>query len=121
MSNKFVCFSFLKDLQTENPWEIQSIYDLQFYICPVCKFTNSSKQEFVNHANDVHPEAIENFKLITDGSLNDINCPWRLELIDIKEEILENPEQVIENIMIKVDPLDLDNAIDKITHQNTDQ
>ena len=33
----------------------------------------------MNHATNVHPEAIENFKRITDGSLNDINCPWRLE------------------------------------------
>ena len=67
-------------LQTaENPWEIQSIYDLQFYICPVCRYTNWSKQAFVNHISNIHPEAIENFKRIMDGSLNDINCPWRLE------------------------------------------
>ena len=38
--------------------------------------------------------------------------------MDMKDEIYENPENVIENIMIKVEPLDIDNAIDQITHQN---
>ena len=120
-------------LPKENPWQIQSIYDLRFYICPVCRYTNWSKQAFVIHATNAHPEAIENFKNISDGSLNDIDCPWRLESIDIKEEIIENdpdselidikeenfenPERFIQNIMIKVDPLDLDNAIDKITKE----
>ena len=64
---------------------------------------------------------MEHFGHITDGSLDDIDCPWKIESIDIKDEIYENPESpenVIENIMIKVEPMDLDNAIDKISQQN---
>ena len=41
-----------------NPWQdIQSLYDLQFFICPSCPYVNNSKQEFVNHAYFDHPES----------------------------------------------------------------
>ena len=115
-------------MEPENPWDIQSIYDLQYYKCPVCIYTNTSKQEFVYHAYEIHPEAVENLKFITDNSLNDVHCPWKSEPIHIKDEILENSEQTtdqiktnIEQIMIKCEPSDFDNAIEKITQQNISQ
>ena len=115
-------------MEPENPWDIQSIYDLQYYKCPVCIYTNTSKQEFVYHAYEIHPEAVENLKFITDDSLNDVHCPWTSEPIHIKDEILENSEQNtdqsetnIEQIMIKCEPSDFDNAIEKITQQNISQ
>ena len=42
----------------ENPWNIQSIYELQYFNCPTCVFKNQSKQTFINHAYEYHPDAI---------------------------------------------------------------
>ena len=60
--------------------------------------------------------------------MNDVHCPWKSEPIHIKDEILENSEQTsdlcetnIEQIMIKCEPSDFDNAIEKITQQNISQ
>ena len=62
-----------------NPWSIKSIHDLQYYECPTCVFKNHSKQTFVTHAYEFHPEAIEFLTNIEDGSLNDIECPWNFK------------------------------------------
>ena len=59
----------IKNLKDENPWDIQSIYELQYFNCPKCIFKNISKQEFIHHAYEDHPEAIENLNNIEDGSL----------------------------------------------------
>ena len=68
----------------ENPWTVQSIYDLQYYGCPACVFKDNSKQNFVNHAYEIHPESIVDLRNINDGSLSDVDCPW-----DISEYISE--------------------------------
>ena len=70
--------------KTENPWNIQSIYDLQYFGCPSCKYSNNSKQHFVNHAYESHPDCIDYLLNIKDGSFDDILCPW--ESVDIKLE-----------------------------------
>ena len=48
-----------------------------------------SKESFVYHAYDHHSESKEYLENISDGSLDDINCPWRFK-IDVIEEIDEN-------------------------------
>ena len=70
--------------KTENPWNIQSIYELQYFGCPSCEYRNNSKQQFVNHAYEYHPTCIDNLLNIKDDSFDDILCPW--ESIDIKLE-----------------------------------
>ena len=70
--------------KTENPWNIQSIYDLQYFGCPSCKYSNNSKQHFVNHAYESHPDCIDYLLNIKDGSFDDILCPW--DSMDIKLE-----------------------------------
>ena len=60
----------------ENPWNIRSIYELQYFNCPSCIFRNISKQEFVNHAYEYHPESIDYLIKIDDDSLSDVLCPW---------------------------------------------
>ena len=73
----------------ENPWDIRSIYELQYFNCPKCSYKNNSKQEFIQHAYEDHPEAIDNLTNIVDGSLNDINCPWNeTGFDDVKEELI---------------------------------
>ena len=81
----FPCFYF----QMENPWNIQSIYDFQFFNCPSCIFKNHSKQEFFSHAYQFHPESIEYFQNINDESLNDIVFPSELDMKQIKTENYE--------------------------------
>ena len=95
----FPCFFF----QMENPWNIQSIYEFQFFICPSCIFKNHSKQEFINHAYEYHPESIEYFKNINDESLNDIVFPSELDMNLIKTENYEvnnfNDEHDLSDVM----------------------
>ena len=66
----------------KSPWLIQSIYQVQFFICPDpdCSFKDHSKQQFVCHAYEFHPEAIDFLNNIQDGSLTDIDLPWNLNL-----------------------------------------
>ena len=60
----------------ENPWNIESLYDLQYFNCPSCSYKNSSKQDFVCHSFDTHPDSVDYLRNIVDGSLSDILCPW---------------------------------------------
>ena len=87
-------------IKAENPWDIRSMYDLQFYHCPDCIYINQSKQEFVNHAYESHPKSIDYLNNIEDDSLNDVNCPWDLNNIETKQESLEN------NVQTKIEPED---------------
>ena len=64
----------------ENPWNINSIYELQYFICPTCEFKNQSKQEIINHAYENHPESLDYLTNIKDDSLTDILCPWDTEI-----------------------------------------
>ena len=59
-----------------NPWKITSIYDLQYFNCPSCVYKNHSKQEFINHAYEVHPVCVNHLDNVDDNSLGDISCPW---------------------------------------------
>ena len=68
----------------ENPWHIESIYDLQYFNCPSCIFRNHSKQEFIDHAYEIHPDSIEHLFNIKDDSLADIIFPN----YEIKEEFV---------------------------------
>ena len=57
----------MSGMDTENPWNVQSLYDLQFFNCPsqFCIYKNNSKQEFLKHAFSNHPESqpyLINFK-----------------------------------------------------------
>ena len=51
----------------ENPWDIRSIYELQYFNCPKCSYKNNSKQEFIQHAYEDHPEAIAHLNKIEDN------------------------------------------------------
>ena len=59
----------------ENPWNIQSIYELQYFNCPSCAFKNHFKQEFINHAYENHTDSIDHLLNINDNSLSDIIFP----------------------------------------------
>ena len=46
------------DFKMKNPWTISSIYELQYFNCLSCSYKNKSKQNFVDHAYECHPESI---------------------------------------------------------------
>ena len=92
----------------EDPWSIQSLFELQFFVCPSCTYKNNSKQEFVYHAFNFHPESIHKLKTINDDSISDVNCPWND--IEIKEEEILEQNNPLDDIYqngdkIKEDPL----------------
>ena len=76
----------------ENPWKIQTIYQLQYFNCPSCHFKNDSKQEIINHAYKTHPEGL-NILLanIKDESLSDCLIPFQAmkTLITPKKDLLK--------------------------------
>lgn len=72
----------------ENPWDIQSIFELQSFFCPACGFRDQQKQAIVNHAFEFHPEAIVNLSKIKDESLDDVTIPWN----DLKLPLLIKTE-----------------------------
>ena len=67
-------------------WNIQSLFELQFFNCPSCQYKNNSRQDFLNHACNLHPESIKSLKKIKDGSMSDLICPWNPIQINIKQE-----------------------------------
>ena len=72
-------------LQMENPWDVQSIYELQYFNCPSCVFKNQSKQVFVNHAFYCHPNSVHCLSKINDESFTDIICPWNRDDAKVDE------------------------------------
>ena len=65
------------DLFTENPWEIKSLYEFQYFNCPVCHFKTEyfKTQDFVDHACTSHPESTNYLRNIDDGSMEDVYIP----------------------------------------------
>ena len=43
------------DTKASDPWEVASIYDFYYSCCPECDSKSQNKQEFVNHASNIHP------------------------------------------------------------------
>ena len=87
----------------ENPWNVNSISELQFYNCPSCPFKIQAKQTFIFHAFDRHPESVDYLKNIPDGSLDGLVCPWST----IEEE--------------KFDPLDYYNEVDTVDNAEVEE
>ena len=85
-------------MESENPWDVKSVYDLLVFKCPACIFLNSSKQKFVDHAFENHPESIASLLNVCDGSLEDILIP--------EENITE--EDPLQDELEKFDKIDVD-------------
>ena len=62
----------------ENPWDIRSLYEFQYFNCPACHFKTEyfKTQDFVDHAYASHPESTNYLRSIDDGSMDDIDFPW---------------------------------------------
>ena len=100
----------------ENPWDIKSLYELQYFNCGSCVYKNHFKQELINHAYEFHPEVIVYLNKIQDDSIINVDFPWDINKIETKEEPIENensheeiprtPEEHIQDIDEIFDPLD---------------
>ena len=94
----------------ESPWNIQSIYDLQYFNCPSCAYKDIMKQEFINHAYNFHPESIRFLRKINDGSINDIEIPLVKDEddSDLKTEILDTNISGLTNaLVIKTEEIEI--------------
>ena len=76
-------------IKIESPWNINSIYEFYYYNCPTCTYKHNSKQDFVDHILNSHPESTDYLRNISDGSLSDILIPWNLN-----ELVYENFEEI---------------------------
>ena len=88
----------------ENPWDVVSLYEYQFFICPSCSYKNDHKQDFVNHTFQTHPESVDYFRNISDGSLSDINIPWENSLLELNVDEIntdDDNEYSVERIIDK--------------------
>ena len=81
--------------KNESLWDVESLYEFQYFHCPACSYNYNSKQDFVCHTYDTHPESIDYFRKISDGSLSDILPPWGFN--DEKSEIIHNDNDIIDD------------------------
>ena len=115
-------------MKRENPWNVQSLYNLQYFNCPspFCIYKNNSKQKFFNRAYEFHPEADQYLRSINDGSTSDLEIPVDIKFDpsyddsetnhEILDDITEEPRQQIvdsklpfHNSYVAVDLLEEDN------------
>merc|ERR1712223_292974 len=93
----------MKDLKMtitklENPWDIiTSIYDFQYFNCPSCSYKNESKQDFVYHSFENHPESVQHLKRISEECLNDILLPWDYKMEVENGNITENIKTILDD------------------------
>ena len=59
------------EMVQNDQWVVQSLYELQYFNCPGCIYKSKSKQEFVNHIYENHPEALLTLNNIKDDSLRE--------------------------------------------------
>ena len=85
----------------DNPCNIESIYELQYFTCPTCIFKNHSKQEIINHAYETHPESIECLKNIKDEALKDLVLPWNENIPFESQNISKNEQETYKEPKIK--------------------
>ena len=89
-------------------WEVQSIYEFQYFNCPSCAFKHGFKQDFVNHISIAHPESVEFLRNISDDeSLGDILCPWTMKTSQNEDGLYMKNELFSDEVFIE-------NATEKI-------
>ena len=85
-----------------NPWEVTSLFEFNYFFCPECEFKTrsdsiaKSAQNFVNHASHSHPWAVSFLQQISDGSIDDITFHNENDLSEVKVEIKSEPEEDFE-------------------------
>ena len=47
------------DSHIENPWNVESLEEFQYFCCPECDLKDQSKVHFLQHALERHPKSKE--------------------------------------------------------------
>ena len=84
-----------------SPWDVESLYEFQYFNCPTCSYKHQSAQDFVDHAFNTHPESKNSFINISNhDSFSDILSPWKYESkhSSLKNELNENEEICDESV-----------------------
>ena len=50
-----------KKKENNNPWGVMNLEEFLFYCCPECNVKDKSRDEFVKHALNHHPDAKDQF------------------------------------------------------------
>ena len=82
--------------ENENHWNVKSLYEFQFFNCPICPFKNYLKQDFVNHAVDAHPKSKYYFmKISNHNSFDDVQILLDNNIAEkLKDEEIEIFQEV---------------------------
>ena len=63
-----------------SPWDVESLYEFQYFNCPTCPYKHKSAQDFVDHAFNTHQESKNHFMNISNhDSFSDI---WPIFVFD---------------------------------------
>ena len=95
-----------------SPWDVESLYEFQYFNCPTCPYKHKSAQDFVDHAINTHQESKNHFMNISNhDSFSDIWPPWKYGSMDnfinhLKNELNEN------EVIICEGPVEKSNLID---------
>ena len=54
----------------------KSLFDFQYFVCPLCPFKWRSKQGFIDHVWQKHPVLVEKMKNLQDDSMDGVILPW---------------------------------------------
>ena len=95
----------------------KSLFDMQYFVCPLCPFKWHSKQGFVDHAWQKHPDMVENMKNLQDGSMDDVIVPWHQ--INSNDDFTEKnniPEEEKETV-IEINEESLGNQIPVVNEE----
>ena len=81
---------------SENPWEVSSLFKFAYFCCPECDLKVHKKQDFVNHAFEMHPTRAQALYNIDDVSMKNVVFPnfddVKSEPMEIKPEIFPEDE-----------------------------
>ncbi len=58
-----------------NPWAVDSLDAFVYFHCPECGEMSQFKQDFIDHAFEMHPEGAQSLYNIRDPSIYDVNLP----------------------------------------------
>ena len=100
------------DDNVTSPWDVESLYEFQYFNCPTCPYKHKSAQDFVDHAFNTHQESKNHFMNISNhDSFSDIWPPWKYGSINnfinhLKNELNEN------EVIICEGPVEKSNLID---------
>ena len=94
------------EIQVSNPWNVENLDEFLYFCCPECDLRNSSKVQFLQHALEKHPKAIEcvqhfNEFVINEELTNMIKSEAKNTFIN--HNSYDQVQDIIQNVDIKLE------------------